>query len=78
MSFAKFLAAAVAERLVDKLEVELEPRWTADFDDALAPINAAVCEIRKEVSLNGGGSLKDLVLTVSRQLEDLLNTGGSR
>lgn len=77
-----FAAHAFSNAVVDKLEERMEPRWSADFDDAinlaLKPMCLELTKIRQEVTLNGGGSLKDLVLTVSRQVEDLLNTGGSR
>lgn len=61
----KYLTRAVALMVVSQIGDSLQPLWQADLDDALEPI-------RSEVTTNGGGSLKDRVLSVERQLEQLL------
>ena len=72
--FAHALAAEVVERIGDRLE----PRWSMDFDEALAealaPIAKQVAEIRAEVTMNGGGSMKDVLIETQRQLEHLITT----
>lgn len=77
---ASFMAEAVNEELVDRLADRLEERlqqlWTDDMAEALQPIHQQVSEIRTEVMLNGGGSMKDLVQTTSRQVEWLITTAG--
>lgn len=77
---ATFFAHALADALVDRIGDRLEPRWAADFDDALtealAPIAHQVGQIKAEVTLNGGGSMKDLVLDTQRQVEYLITTAG--
>src|SRR5690606_40003409 len=77
---AGFFAHALADELVERIGDRLEPRWSMDFDealaDALAPIAKQVAEIKAEVTLNGGGSMKDLVQTTSQQVEYLIATAG--
>lgn len=73
---ATFFAHALADRLVNSIGDRLAPEWTADLDDSLeeavAPIRHEVQQIRREVTLNGGGSLKDVVVQMQRDLESIL------
>ena len=75
---AGFFAHALADELVERIGDRLEPRWSMDFDetltDALAPIAEQVAEIRAEVTMNGGGSMKDVLVDTQRQLEYLITT----
>lgn len=75
---AGFFAHALADELVERIGDRLEPRWSMDFDealaDALAPIAKQVAEIRAEVTMNGGGSMKDVLIETQRQLEHLITT----
>lgn len=75
---AGFFAHALADELVERIGDRLEPRWSMDFDealaDALAPIAKQVAEIRAEVTMNGGGSMKDVLVETQRQLEHLITT----
>lgn len=77
---AAFFAHALADELVEKIGDRLEPRWSMDFDDALAdslaPIASQVAQIKAEVTLNGGGSMKDMLLETQRQVEYLITSGG--
>lgn len=66
---ASFFAAALADHLIDRIGDRLQPEWVADMEDAL---EQAVEPIRREVTLNGGGSMKDLVVQMQRDLEPLL------
>lgn len=73
---ATFFAAALADRLIDSVGDRLQPLWIADLDDsleeALAPMREELTAVRREVTLNGGGSLKDVVVQMQRDLEVVL------
>lgn len=65
----KWVVEAIALKVVTNLVDSLQPLWQADLEEALED---AMEPIRAEVTTNGGGSLKDRVLSVERQLEQLL------
>lgn len=67
-----FTSHALADAVVDRLEERLQPLWSADLDDATTPILHELRTVRGEVTLNGGGSLKDRVLEMQRTLETLV------
>ena len=62
---SRFFARALAHAIIDAIATELRPMWQAD----IKPIEEQVADIKAEVTTNGGGSLKDRVLEMHRQLE---------
>lgn len=68
----KWLLEQIAETIVDKLIDAMEPVWTSYLDEALEPVNDELREVRDEVTVNGGDSLKDRVLEMHRQLEAII------
>lgn len=61
---ADVLAGAIGDRVVAAIGDRLQERWREDLEIQLAPI-------RQELNTNGGDSIKDRVLTISLQVEDL-------
>lgn len=59
-----FLVEALADAVVDRLEDRLQPRWAADVDDALETI-------AKELTTNGGKSVKDQVTQTAQAVAEL-------
>lgn len=57
----KFLASAIAEKVVHELGDNLQTRWKEDIDKAIEPVDARLHAIEKELSPNGGESLFDKV-----------------
>jgi len=87
--FTSYAIAGIADKVVDEIGERLKERRTGEIERALAPvlqeiagnrdhlseISTELATIRTEVTVNGGGSLKDRVLSVERQLETLLTNG---
>lgn len=65
---ASFTMHAYADQIVDRLIERIRPEWMTDLDDVL---NEALSPIRSELTLNGGGSTKDLVLEIRQQNADM-------
>lgn len=70
--FLTFTRDAYVDKAVDRLEERLQPLWVTDMTEALDPIHSQLAAIKAEVTVNGGGSLKDRVLDMHRQLETLI------
>jgi hypothetical protein len=62
----KFLASAIAEKVVHEIGDSLQSRWKADIDKAVEPVDARLHAIEKELSPNGGESLFDKVARIER------------
>lgn len=78
----KWVTSAVADQLIDEVGDRLQVRWESSVSRQLRPVKTdlqtvkdQVKEIRGEVTLNGGGSMKDMVQETHRQLEHLLTDG---
>lgn len=65
----KFLAAAIAEKVVHDLGDNLQDRWKRDIDKAIEPVDARLHAIEKELTPNGGESLFDKVTRIERLVQ---------
>lgn len=65
VALARWTAAAVAHAVIEEIRERLE----------VDELRADVATIKSEVTLNGGGSLKDMALEMHRQMEALLTDG---
>lgn len=72
LAITRYATRAIAALVVSDIGDALEFRWQIAIDEAVEPINEQIEEIRAEVTVNGGGSLKDRVLEMQRQLEQLI------
>jgi len=62
----KFLASAVADKVVHELGDSLQTRWKADIAHEVEPIDGRLHAIEKQLSPNGGDSLFDRVARIER------------
>jgi len=67
----RWIAELIAVAVVAKIGDQIEVRWNESIDTALKPVRAELVEIRDEVTVNGGQSLKDRVIQLQKQVEDL-------
>ncbi len=72
VAMTRYATKAIAAYVVADIGDALQDRWQKDIQNAVVPLAAELKEITNEVTTNGGGSLKDRVLSVERQLEQLL------
>lgn len=64
----RYAIKAIASQVVSDIGDSLQERWQADIDEAVAPII-------EEVTVNGGGSLKDRVIQLQKQVEAIITDG---
>lgn len=83
--FANFAARAMAMMVVDRIGDGLAERRAAEIRTALVPIekkldhNAKqIKEIKDEVTINSGSSLKDVVISTAKSVEAILTDGIGR
>lgn len=68
-----FLAEAVADKTVEKLEGRLAPMWQADLEDALEPIykDLKSSEPNGEKWPNGSDNLPDSMREIYRRVDEI-------
>jgi hypothetical protein len=63
-----FVVGALADRIVEGLEGKMAPSWQADLDNLL---DEKLDRIHTELSINGGGSVKDLAAATASTVQQL-------
>ena len=63
-----WIVKALGKAIVESLENQLAPSWQADLEDLL---DEKLSGIYKELSLNGGGSVKDLAASTAYTLKQM-------
>jgi hypothetical protein len=74
IALLRWAAKALARQIVYQIGDTLENRWGDAIDAKLAPLKAELAAVKAEVTVNAGNSLKDRVMEMQRQLEQLITS----